>query len=421
MGEKYKLQMLIANGKSWIVTKRERDCYGAVCEPYILGQPLLDFVNEDLTDLKWTGEIINKFLNRLDDAVDENDRFADTERLQSLTLNLIANLEETRISAGGLLQAFVQKLLNFESALYYELAGRSRNRLRKEIEGTLSDLQNLLPFQKKLKDVLSGITSAGRTVTEYGSKGAVNKGKLSNEQLLWRVFQDIPELVDLCTGGMGYTIVNVDDDNEIIEEMLDLPMTNAFNFVLKNPQGELREDSIKNKKLICEYHEITDIRRIVLIDLIEALRRGLHFSRCETCGKFFFSENRRKAYCDDPACNVGKERMKNFLRRSKSDPYLEEAYRYKNAVIARRIRTVNWGRADNPTRRRQARIKPLSDPEYAAWMVMFHDEVERYKNEKARAVLRNDKDKIIEEAGRKLLDAIRPEGYVSNAKKEKSR
>lgn len=52
-------------------------------------------------------------------------------------------------------------------------------------------------------------------------------------------------------------------------------------------------------------------------------------------------------------------------------------------------------------------------------MVMFHDEVERYKNEKVRAILRDDRDKIIEEAGRRLLDKTRPQDYTSK-KREKA-
>lgn len=53
---------------------------------------------------------------------------------------------------------------------------------------------------------------------------------------------------------------------------------------------------------------------------------------------------------------------------------------------------------------------------------MFHDEVERYKNEKARAILRDDRDKIIEEAGRRLLEKTCPQDYVSKKRrKEESR
>lgn len=420
MGEKYRLQMLIAYDKSWILTMRERDRYGVVCAPHAVGQHLLDFVNEDFSELTWTGGIIDEFLHRLDDAVDENGSFADTEKLQNLTLRLISKLEDTRAS-GGLLQAYVQKLLNFENALYFELSGRSRDRLRREIEGTLSDLQELLPFQMKLKDALSKITSSGRNIMEYTEHGTVNTGKLSNEQMLWRVFQDFPDLVRLCVGGMGYTVINVDDNNEIIEEMLDLPMTNAFNLVLKKHPEELREDSIKSRKLICEYHEITDIRRIILIDLIEALRRGLHFSRCETCGKFFFSEDRRQTYCGDPACSTGVERMRNYQRRHKSDPYLKEAYRYKNAMASRRERTVNPGRTENKKHNRRAKLKPLSDTEYFLWCGKFHDEVEQYRRIKEGHILSNDGNGIDEAAGRRLLDAIRPEGYVSYIKKEESR
>lgn len=110
--------------------------------------------------------------------------------------------------------------------------------------------------------------------------------------------------------------------------------------------------------------------------------------------------------------------MNNYLRRNKSDPYLQQAYIYKNTMCARQERTINPPRTDFRTQKQPTRVKPLPDSEYAAWMVTFHDEVERYKNEKARAVLRDDRDKIIEEAGRRLLEKTRPQDYVSKKRKE---
>ena len=101
---------------------------------------------------------------------------------------------------------------------------------------------------------------------------------------------------------------------------------------------------------------------------------------------------------------------------------LKQAYTYKNTMCARQERTINPPRTDFRTQKQPARIKPLSDSEYDAWMRMFHDEVERYKNEKARAILRDDRDKIIEEAGRRLLEKTCPQDYVSKKRrKEESR
>ena len=94
------------------------------------------------------------------------------------------------------------------------------------------------------------------------------------------------------------------------------------------------------------------------------------------------------------------------------------AYTYENTMCARQERTINPARTDFRTQKQPARIKPLPDLEYAAWLVMFHDEIERYKNEKARAVLGDDRDKIIEEAGRRLLEKTRPQDYVSKKRKK---
>ena len=110
--------------------------------------------------------------------------------------------------------------------------------------------------------------------------------------------------------------------------------------------------------------------------------------------------------------------MNNYLRRNKSDPYLKQAYTHKNTMCARQERTNNPPRTDFRTKKQPARIKPLSDSEYAAWMVMFRDEVERYKNEKVRAILRDDRDKIIEEAGRRLLEKTRPQDYTRKKRKK---
>lgn len=416
--KRYKIQMLIANKKSWLLIEKKKDRYGSVCRPCEVGQLLLNFANEDLSDIQWIAQIVDIMTDRLRENMDESGCLRDSVPLQNLALNVIAKLDDKRPKCGGLFNAAVQKILDFEAALPNEMLFWHQSLIQKEIKNTFSDLQAIPAFQRSIREALSKVTMAGRAVTD----DAMDTQRLGNEQLLWRVLQDFPELNDLCTGVSGFTVFDVDGEGELREEMLDLPLTKAFRLVLNPGEGALRKDSIQCKKEIGEYHEITDIRRIILIDMIEALRLDIHFSRCETCGKFFIPKGRRYKYCGNPACSAGRERMNNYLRRNKSDLYLKQAYTYKNTMCARQERTINPPRTDFRTQKQPARIKPLSDSEYDAWMRMFHDEVERYKNEKARAILRDDRDKIIEEAGRRLLEKTCPQDYVSKKRrKEESR
>jgi len=415
------LRLLIAKNKSWILRESESDRYRAICAPYEVGDLFLEFANDRADEIEWLGQIVERLKQRLAENVDKDGYLKSPEPIQEPIMSVIDGLDGRRSKCGGLYNAAVQQIQDFDESFEHHLFFMRQSLLEKEIENTFSSIQAIVQLQMSIRDALNVVGKAGKTVLETGDENDSEVLRIGNAQLLWRVLKDRADLNELCSGISGYMVVDVNDDGTINEDLLDPGLTNTFRLILNPEKNLLRKESLRNKKVIAEYYEITDPRRLVLIDMVEALRRGQLFACCDSCGNYFRKKDRRRTYCNNPQCSEGKERMRSYNKRNFSDPFLADAYKIKYAVVSRYERVLNASRQDVSKRTYAARKRTMSYDEYSAWLEMFRDEVAKYKKLKEGAILRDDRQAILEKAGRALLDAVRIDDYEGRAKKEENR
>lgn len=376
----------------YTLIKEESDVYGLHCPPHAIGDMALAFINTDLS-----------FLNDLSGIKRDIDRCFDTggpeynsQRLQTILMGLKERLEDTE-GRNGFFVVETYWLWEMDRALG---AGCPlKQDLMAQLNEFMSQLESLGQFQRELQNILNKLSLADKKESAYAS----------NIQILRRLFDDFPQLVKSCCGQTGYMIVDVDNDGKLRSEMLNLAFSNAMRAITSPEEPLLLRNNLSDNKVIGEYHVLSDIKMCIMYDLIEGLRHSRRFVQCATCKKFFFTMDKRQVYCENEKCRTDVARMRRRKERIEEDPFLREAFCYKNAMRSRYLRTCDKVYPDQVKKR-------VSDEEYVAWQELFRTNLACYKKEKAEAMLRDDSQEVIQKAGEAFLAKIRPEFYISKHK-----
>lgn len=196
-----------------------------------------------------------------------------------------------------------------------------------------------------------------------------------------------------------YMAIGVDEEGHFRGEMLDPDYTNMMHAAFHpDCSRSLLRNDVRDEKTVCEYYVLSCGCELAMLDLGKALQHSLSFTRCATCGRFFFAFDRRRRYCGNSECNTGRARANKYRKQNQEDPVLEKALCYKNVMASRYRRTIQREKPYTPQKESPRSVSHL---EYEQWTRTFHQELNRYKDAKGGAFLLDteDEDAVIKEAG----------------------
>lgn len=417
------LRMLIVDDYAHVLLQTRDEGFGEICQPHKIGDLALDFANQSFP----IAEVIDRAQKQLDRCISSPNDIYSVTYAQSIVMQLAEYLDGL---GNERLWPFVSehhRLLELDRKL--PVFCLSAQAFAADLQEILSDLSATYAFQQNLRLSLSKLALAGK------KRGAF----ASNAQILLRIFDDLPELAKAAHGEAGYMIINTDLDGRLRSEMLDLGIGNTIRLI-SAPKGELMSrNNIRDSKMICEYRIMSNMREYMMIDLIEGLRRARVISQCATCKKYFFTADKRQTYCADRSCSTGTARMQNYKKRTQDDPVLETAFRYKNVMTSRYLRTLNNDSktkiraADDPSSAKdnvgqvlvhaatgEKSLRSVSYEEYGQWCEKYHAGLLRYKQVQAETLLmdEDDRKRKLRDAGEAFLNEIRPPHYKAQKKRD---
>ena len=398
------IRVLYMGNKSHILVPKhsERKGYIPFEERFIpqsVGDRALDFANSKLS----ISEMIGKYKALGEHCFSSAGGFSENQA-QTIVMRLSDTLHE--ISGGGL---FAIEILRLD-ALDREIAMRGKkDAVAQEYADILSSIEELGRFQERFRLALSDLSLVQKR----------DSGHAGNAQILLHIFDTMPDLAAKRCGMAGYMAADVDEEGHFRGEMLDPDYTNMMHAAFHpDCSRSLLRNDVRDEKTVCEYYVLSCGCELAMLDLGKALQHSLSFTRCATCGRFFFAFDRRRRYCGNSECNTGRARANKYRKQNQEDPVLEKALCYKNVMASRYRRTIQ---RENPYTPQKESPRSVSHLEYEQWTRTFHQELNRYKDAKGGAFLLDteDEDVVIKEAGTVFLNAIRPNDYKPDSPHKK--